>query len=191
MSYFEYLPTELVLIISRNGKYLKRISEAWPDIGEKIIPLFVRQEDGEIYNDFDNITKDLNITWYEATLFLLDDLDYVGGTKRKGLTLKGYIKFAISDFNDNSGTHTVGEEINGTDVFYAKYISLSIYAIYAHKHDLYNYIIHERKLSNRKQFIFSWLYINMIERKYKNIVLSPDLDCDVMRNIIRLLDENF
>lgn len=188
-SYFDCLPLEIVSIILSSGKSLFLFSQAYPDLREDVIQDFIRISNVMLYKICENIINDLEISWYTVTYYMLSKLKII--SDENATTLDQLRRVAIGDFLIYEGIIGIDEHINYGDTNNEYYISASIVSLHTDKYKVYEYIKDHNLYVRYGLNIFSWIYINILQSSIKNIVLSPDLDCNVMKDIIKLIDKDF
>lgn len=188
-SYFDYLPMEITSLILSSGESLMSFSQAYPNLREGVIKDFFRKSDMKFYKICENIINDLGISWYTVTYYILFELKIV---LDEDVTVSNRLRIALDYFINYEGDIVIDENINYGDTNNEYHISVSIVTLYSGRyHRIYEYIRDHKLYVRYGLNIFSWIYLNIVGNKFKNIVLSPDLDCNVMKDIIKLIDEDF
>lgn len=200
MSYFEYVPLEITLKILDSGECLSEFIFAYSHVREQLISEYIKFKYIELYKFFDRLIKDLNVTWYDSTFYLL-----IRTHINAKLTLREHHRVALEDFRFNWENYMTvdsrilssqSSEYNTSVCLYilsssgeATAFGSDTYTIVLNKicNPIYNYIKDKGLHKKYGLSIFSWIYGNIMHDNVNNIKICPDLERKESSDILKII----
>lgn len=189
MSYFDILPPEITAKFF-NDLSLYQFLEAYPYLSENVIRSYIYIHDKTLYKQFTEIVKDFDTDWVEVTGFLFDDAWLMDGNSYR---LNIMIDTDIEFFKENILQHPQDYEDDLTENIprfqFADW--LSVIMIYRDYPTLYKTVVDYELHKKYGTSIFYWMNANLRSGDIKNVILSPDLDPNDMKLMIRSIPGKF
>lgn len=188
-TYFEALPIELIVKILYNDEIsLPEFVEAYPELTENTLKEYTRTYYPEIYKILVNISKDLGVSF---KMLLTETLQWMRNT---GDGFKASMEAAVEYHNSYLNKNFGHEFMVVTDL-------TAIILLYKNYKKVYDYMVsyNINKVSGLygdilKEYphyplIYIWIYDMLYSKDYKGMIISDNLDCKIIKDILKIHEE--
>jgi hypothetical protein len=187
-TYFDALPIEVIVkIMYNNETSMPSFLEAYPELTENVLVSFLRTFYPEIYKILSVINKDLDVSFkmlLSETLQLMhSNSDYFEESLHSA---EEYHRIWLSESYDISITIV---DLTGIILLYKNYKKVYEYMVSNNINKvsgLYDDILKDYP---NYPLIFIWVCDMLFLKDYKEMIISDNLDCGVVKDILKITDK--